>query len=108
MRDEGILSLEEAVRRLTFMPASIYGISDKGLLREGMAADVVIFDLDRLKWLPDRALRRLPRRPEPVSGNRAEGYDHLIVNGEPVFEDGRHTGALPGKLMRSSAYRYTG
>ena len=107
VRDEGILSLEEAVRRLTFMPASIYGISDKGLLREGMAADVVIFDLDRLKWLPTERFDDFPGGQSRL-GNRAEGYDHLIVGGEPVFEDGRHTGALPGKLMRSNAYRYTG
>ena len=107
VRDQGILALEEAVRRLTFMPASLYGISDKGLLREGMAADVVVFDLDRLKWLPTERFDDFPGGQSRL-GNRAEGYDHLIVGGEPVFEDGRHTGALPGKLVRSNAYRYEG
>ena len=107
VREKGVLTLEEAIRRLTFMPASLYGLWDKGLIREGMAADVVIFDLDKLRWLPTERFDDFPGGALRL-GNRAEGYDQLIVGGEVVFENGRHTGALPGKVLRSSTYRYQG
>ncbi|MEE9285639.1 MAG: D-aminoacylase [Dehalococcoidia bacterium] len=107
VRDEGLLTLEEAIKRLTFMPASMYGISDKGLIREGMAADIVVFDLDRLKWLPAERFHDFPGG-EPRLGNRAEGFDYLVVNGEVVYENGQHTGALPGRVITSDEYRYNG
>ncbi|MCH8196221.1 MAG: amidohydrolase family protein [Chloroflexi bacterium] len=60
VRDEGLLTLEDAIKRLTFMPASMYGMWDKGLIREGMAADIVVFDLDKLDWLPAERFNDLP------------------------------------------------
>ena len=72
-----------------------------------MAADLVIFDLDRLKWLPTERFDDFPGGQTRL-GNRAEGYDHLIVAGEPVFEGGDHTGAVPGQLLRSTSYGYNG
>ena len=107
VRDRGAMSLEEAIRRLMFMPASLYGLWDKGLIWEGMAGDGVVFDMDRLDWLPTQRFDDFPGG-ELRLGNRAEGYDHLIVGGEEVFRNGEHTGALPGKVLLSSDYRYQG
>ena len=106
VRDKGVISLEEAIRRMTFMPASLYGINDRGLVREGMAADLVIFDLDRLKWLPTERFDDFPGGQSRL-GNRAEGYDYLVVGGKVVFDNGVHTGAVPGQLLRSTSYSYS-
>ena len=97
------MTLEEAVRGLTFLPATIYGLRDRGLLRGGMAADIVIFDPDTVNYLPAEKTNDLPAgRPRIV--NRAVGFDKVIVNGEPLYDGGEHTGALPGGLLRSTAY----
>ena len=103
VREKGLMTLEEAVRGLTFLPATIYGLRDRGLLREGMAADIVIFDPDTVNYLPAEKTNDLPAgRPRIV--NRAVGFDKVIVNGEPLYDGGEHTGALPGGLLRSTAY----
>ena len=103
VREKGLMTLEEAVRGLTFLPASIYGLRDRGLLREGMAADVVIFDPDTVDYLPAEKTNDLPAgRPRIVNG--AVGFDKVIVNGETLYDGGEHTGALPGGLLRSTAY----
>ena len=102
VREEGALSLEEAVRKLSFMQASLYGLHDRGLLRPGFAADVVIFDPatvgaeepDEVNDLPG-GLMRLRQK--------ARGVDYTIVNGEVLLEDGEHTGAYPGRVVRSRA-----
>ncbi len=102
VRDEGALSLEEAVRKLSFMQASLYGLHDRGLLRPGYAADAVIFDPatvgaeepDEVNDLPG-GLTRLRQK--------ARGVDYTIVNGEVLLEDGEHTGAYPGRVVRSRA-----
>ena len=107
VRDQGVLLLEDAIRRLTSMPASLYGITDKGRIQEGLSGDVVIFDLDKIKWMPTERFHDFPGG-ESRLGNRAEGYEHLIVDGEVVFEDGRHTGALPGRLIKSTEYARNG
>jgi len=104
VRDEKAIPLEDAVRRLTSMPASLYGISDRGLLQEGKAGDVVVFDLEKLDWLPTERFNDFPGG-EGRLANRAKGYEHLVVAGEAVYDHGRHTGALPGKLLRSGDYR---
>jgi dihydroorotase/N-acyl-D-amino-acid deacylase len=90
VREESLLSWEEAVRRMTSLPASKVGLSDRGLLREGMWADLVVFDPERVA---DRATYEEPAQ-DPV------GIDWVIVNGEVVMERGRHTGALPGRILR--------
>ncbi len=107
VREKHFLPLEEAVKRLTFMPASLYGFWDRGLIKEGMNADIVVFDFDKLNWLPAERFHDFPGG-ETRLGNRAEGYDCLVVNGQVVFDHGKPAGALPGKVLDSNDYRYKG
>ena len=107
VRDTGFLSLDEAIRSLTLIPASLYSLWDRGQIREGLPADLVVFDLDKLNWLPTERLNDFPGAESRLA-NRAEGYEHLIVNGRVVMEDGSETGERPGQVFRSSDYRYNG
>ena len=103
VRERKVLTLEQAVRKLTFDSASVFGIHDRGLLREGMAADIVIFDPKTVKPGPESVVHDFPlggwRIKEP-----AEGIYMTIVNGQVLLENGVHTGALPGKVLRNSWY----
>jgi N-acyl-D-aspartate/D-glutamate deacylase len=103
VRDKHVMSLEHAVRRLTFDSASALGIYDRGLLRPGMAADIVIFDPDTVRPLPESIVHDFPaggwRVKEP-----AAGIHYTIVNGEVLMEDGKHSGALPGRVLRNTYY----
>src|SRR5204863_6854621 len=98
VRDERILSLEEAVRRMTSAPADRLGLTDRGRLADGLAADVVIFDPVRV--------RNLATYDEPRT--YPEGIEHVIVNGVPVVADGSHTGATPGRALRRGRARTGG
>jgi len=98
------MSLEQAVRRLTFDSASIFGLYDRGLLRPGMAADIVIFDPDTVRPLPLDIVRDFPAGGWRVR-ERAAGIIAVIVNGEVLLEEGRHTGALPGRVLRNTWYQ---
>ena len=97
------LSIEEAVQRITQVPAAAYGLHDRGTLEPGKAADVVLIDPDRL------AAADAPRfvRDFPAGSGRyvvdAEGYEAVIVNGEVLLRDGEHTGATPGQTLRPGA-----
>jgi N-acyl-D-aspartate/D-glutamate deacylase len=106
VRDEGVLTLEEAIRKLTFMQASIYGMHDRGLLWQGMAADVVIFDLATISADEPDEVYDLPAGMMRLR-QKANGVHYTIVNGEVLLEDGVHTGALPGHVMRNQAYAAT-
>jgi N-acyl-D-amino-acid deacylase len=90
VRDEGIISLEEAVRRLTSFPAANLKLDGRGLLREGYFADVAVFDPTTIR---DHATFAEPH-------SYASGMRHVLVNGVPVLVDGEHTGALPGRFVR--------
>jgi N-acyl-D-amino-acid deacylase len=90
VRDERLLSLEEAVRKMTSAPAARLGITDRGRLADGSLADVVVFDPVRIRSL---ATIDDPRR-------YPEGIEQVIVNGTLVVGDGRHTGATPGRALR--------
>lgn len=90
VRERGVLSLEEAIRKMTSGPASRVGIRDRGLLLPGMWADVVVFDPGRIR---DTATYREPKR-------YPEGIAWVVVNGEVVVEEGHHTGARPGMVLR--------
>ena len=83
---------------------SIFGLYDRGLLRPGMAADIVIFDPDTVRPLPEVVVRDFPaggwRMKEPAAGIMA-----VIVNGTVLMEEGKHTGALPGRILRNTYYR---
>ena len=103
VREQGIMSLEHAVRRLTFDSASTFGLHDRGLLRPGMAADITIFDPDTVRSLPEDTVTDFPAGGWRVR-TLAEGIGVTIVNGQVLIEDGKHTGALPGRVMRNSLY----
>jgi N-acyl-D-aspartate/D-glutamate deacylase len=97
------MALEQAVHKLTFQVASIYGLADRGLLRPGYAADVAVFDANTVKscepgWAADYPLgtKRLIER--------SEGIHYTIVNGRVIFEDGSLTGDLPGQVLRGTAH----
>ncbi len=101
VRERGLLSLEDAIRRYTFQPARIMGLSDRGLVREGLMADLMVFDLARIGVKDDEVSRDGPGgTPRRVQG--AEGVSHVIVNGEVVLDHGHHTGAFPGRVLRAS------
>jgi N-acyl-D-aspartate/D-glutamate deacylase len=93
------ISLEAAVARLTMFPAMIHGIADRGVIRPGAWADLVLFDPARL-----RAGRTYLVKDFPAEASRfvvdAEGYNAVIVNGQILLEDGLHTGILPGQFVR--------
>ncbi len=91
VRDEGLLGLEEGIRRLTGLPADRIGLTDRGYLRSGAAADVVVFDLD--------GLRDNSSFGDPTV--YASGIEAVVVNGEVVFADGERTGAHGGRVLRS-------
>jgi N-acyl-D-amino-acid deacylase len=99
VRDEPFLRLEEAIRKMTSFPAQRFGLSDRGVLRPGLAADVLVFDLDRLR---DRATNLYPHSfPfENIPHGYAEGMDFVLVNGDVVIDDGVHTGVTPGRVLR--------
>ncbi len=100
VRDQGLLTLEDAIRRLTSDPAELFGVTGRGVLRAGACADVNIIDLDALA-LP------LPvfEHDFPLGAGRyvqrASGYDATIINGQVFMDHGEHTGALAGVTLRS-------
>jgi N-acyl-D-aspartate/D-glutamate deacylase len=100
VRERQLLTLEDAIRRFTFQPARIMGLGDRGLVREGLVADLMVFDPDRIGVKEDEITRDGPNG-SPRRVQRAEGVEHVIVGGEAVFDHGQHTGALPGRVLRA-------
>ena len=101
VRERQLLSLEDAVRRFTFQPARIMGLHDRGLVRQGMVADLMVFDLPKLGVKEDEITRDGPNgSPRRVQG--ATGVDHVVVGGQVVLNHGQHTGALPGRILRAN------
>ncbi|MXW33576.1 MAG: D-aminoacylase [Rhodothermaceae bacterium] len=92
VRQEQVLSLEEAVRRMTSLPASILAIGRRGMLRQGYFADIAIFDPQRIQ---DHATFEDPHQ-------LATGMHYVFVNGTMVLDQGEHTGAMPGRVVRRS------
>lgn len=102
VRDEPVLTLQEAIRKMTSFPAQRLGLFDRGVLRPGARADVVVFDLERIH----DCATVLPPHTYPFENyphRYPEGIDHVFVNGEPVVEEGEHTGAMPGVVLRHRA-----
>ncbi len=93
VREKRLLSLEEAVRKMSALPAQRLGIYDRGLLRPGMKADIVIFDAERVR---DLATFASPHQ-------YAEGFSYVLVNGTLVLEGGQMTGARPGQVLLGPA-----
>ena len=100
VRQRQIMSLEEAIKKLTFLPASIFGIHDRGLLRRGMAADMFVFDPENIDVLPPEKVEDLPEGA-PRYIQHAKGIPYTIVNGSVLMKNGAHTGVYPGKVLRS-------
>jgi N-acyl-D-amino-acid deacylase len=94
VRDEGIMSLAEAIRRLTGLPAANWKLRDRGCLREQCFADLVVFDP---ATITDHATFAQPKQ-------YATGVDHVLVNGRLVIRAGEHTGAKPGRVVRGPGY----
>ena len=90
VRDQGRLRLEEAIRKITSFPAGILGIADRGLIKEGCFADLVIFDP---ALIADAATYEAPER-------YPTGIAHVLVNGRPVVSNGQTTGKYPGRVLR--------
>jgi N-acyl-D-aspartate/D-glutamate deacylase len=107
VRDTGKLTLEEAHYHLSYLPAQAAGFLDRGFLREGAPADIVVYDLAALKRTPEWEFEIAHDMPagEWRCVQRAEGYRWTLVNGEVTFEDGQCTGAKPGKLLRNGRLR---
>jgi len=97
----GALSLEQAVWRLSGMPATVHGLRDRGFLRAGAWADVVVYDPATLAAGEARLVRDFPADTERYVVD-ASGYRAVVVNGEILIEDGAHTGALPGHVLRGA------
>lgn len=95
VRDERVLSLEDAIRKMSSAVADRLFIKDRGLLCEGYYADIAIFDPDTVA---DRATFENPHQP-------SSGMHHVFVNGVAVVKDGKHTGAKPGRIVRGPGYK---
>ena len=95
MRDEKVIPLEEAIRKLTSLPAANLKIRDRGTLKPGYFADVVVFDPAKIQ---DHATFDKPHQ-------YATGVRHVFVNGVQVLKDGEHTGAAAGRVVRGPGWK---
>lgn len=101
VRDTAVLSLQDGVRRLTSDTASFIGYRDRGVLREGAYADVNVIDLEAMSLPLPEIVHDFPA-DNPRFIQRANGIDQTVVNGEHFMDHGEHTGALAGRLLRST------
>jgi dihydroorotase/N-acyl-D-amino-acid deacylase len=95
VREEKLLTLEEAIRKMTSRPAARVGLSDRGILRPGMAADITVFDPD--------AVRDVSTFEDP--NHYSIGVRYVLVNGRPVVDGGKITAERPGRILRGPGYR---
>ncbi|HVW68869.1 MAG TPA: D-aminoacylase [Steroidobacteraceae bacterium] len=94
VREESQLTLEDAIRKFAALPAQRIGLTDRGVLKQGLWADIVVFDAQTIR---DKATYENPNQ-------LSEGMEAVLVNGVPVIEGGKMTGALPGKVLRGPGY----
>ncbi len=104
VRDKQVMSLEDAVYRLTGKTALMHDLADRGFLAPGKAADIVIFDPDTIASKPREPGHDLPDGGVHVK-REAIGIDYVLVNGAVLLENGEHTGALPGQVLRGPLYQ---
>lgn len=95
VREEKVVSLEEAVYKLTSLPATNLKLQKRGVLKEGFYADITVFDAAKIK---DNATFKKPHQ-------YATGMQHVLVNGTTVLKDGEHTGAFPGRVVRGPGWK---
>lgn len=91
VREKKLVRLEEAIRKMTSLPAQTFGLWDRGILRQGMAADIVIFDENNVS---DNATFQKPKQ-------YASGFSYIIVNGRITLENGKHNGTRAGQILRA-------
>ncbi len=107
VRGKGVLSVEQAVHKLTQVQAELFGFAGRGVLKEGFAADVVVFDPDTVAPGPLRRVKDFPAGAERLTADQPEGMRHLLVNGTQVIVDGELSKAAvdarPGQLVRPAA-----
>jgi N-acyl-D-aspartate/D-glutamate deacylase len=104
VREKRAFTLEQAVRMLTLVPATYWGFADRGLIREGMAADLMVFDPATIAPEMPEVVDDLPAGARRLI-QRARGIAATVVNGEVLLRDGKPTGALPGRLLRGPLAR---
>jgi N-acyl-D-amino-acid deacylase len=104
VREKQALALEDAVRRMTSVPAGCWGLEGRGLIREGYAADVIIFDPDRIGPQMPELVYDLPAGARRLK-QKADGLLATIVNGQMLLRNNEHTGAEPGQLLRGPLAR---
>jgi N-acyl-D-aspartate/D-glutamate deacylase len=104
VRTAQAFTLEQAVRMFTLVPATLWGFADRGLIREGLAADLVVFDPDTIAAEMPEVVDDLPSGARRLV-QRTRGIAATVVNGDVLLRDGKHTGALPGQLLRGPLAR---
>jgi N-acyl-D-aspartate/D-glutamate deacylase len=102
VRDRQMIGLEQAIHKLTFHVASIWGIEGRGLLRPGFHADVTIFDPKTIKACAPEWAEDYPASTKRLI-QRAEGVHYTIVNGKVIYDNGKLSGEMAGKVLRSAA-----
>ena len=102
IRENKVMGLEEGIRKLTFMVASLFGLYDRGLIRPGMAADLVLFDPQTVRECEPEMVNDLPGGEKRLI-QRALGVKMTMVNGAVLVEDGEHTGVFPGRVLGNGA-----
>jgi N-acyl-D-aspartate/D-glutamate deacylase len=106
VREYGLMPIEEAIHHFTQVQAKFIGLKDRGVIETGAHADLIVFSYDQVAALPVEM-----RGDFPAGGERlytgAVGFDHVIVNGTPIIEDGEYTQALPGDVLRARKDTYT-
>jgi N-acyl-D-amino-acid deacylase len=105
VRERGVMPLERAIHKLTGEPAGVYGLTDRGIITAGKAADLCVFDPDTIAPGPLRRLRDFPADGERLTADAPVGVTHTLVNGVPIWEDGSPSApglaSLPGAVIRA-------
>ena len=104
VRDREVMPLERAIHKLTAEPAAVYGLTDRGVVEAGRAADLVVFDPDTVAPGPLRRIRDFPADGERLTADAPVGLTHTLVNGVPIRLDGQPvdvSGDRPGKVLRT-------
>ena len=100
VREKQAMTLEEGIKQITYNTATMWGLHDRGLLREGMAADLVVFDADTIGARMPDVVHDLPAGAKRLK-QTADGILNTVVNGEILLTNNEHSGAVPGQLLRS-------